>query len=336
MGNIGTLALGALLIIGVLFIGYKMDTASERVPKKKAPKAPKAPKKPKTKIKEEYVEEVAQEIDEDMPYDGEEDEFFANDSVNEYEEDDVSLFGASEEVESTFNNDIDDAISFNVEPKQEYVEETVVPVQEEYIEPTKKEDDFSSTMIFDTDKLNIDLEEIDKMDYVEELDHVDEMVAMLDEFGKSESLPEEPDDYTDPVYGIDEKLKELEDDDGPKPLIDGPIKPSADDAESFMNELKKLKESAEVDDFSGFAVDNKDRELKDTHKRYTKKKSEDELPEIEIPKIPFTAEENEDTLDNGGIDMNFLAQMEKNLKQTQKERLSQKKTAKKSTKKKDE
>ena len=158
MGNIGTLALGALLIIGVLFIGYKMDTASERVPKKKAPKAPKAPKKPKTKIKEEYVEEVAQEIDEDMPYDGEEDEFFANDSVNEYEEDDVSLFGASEEVESTFNNDIDDAISFNVEPKQEYVEETVVPVQEEYIEPTKKEDDFSSTMIFDTDKLNSDLE----------------------------------------------------------------------------------------------------------------------------------------------------------------------------------
>lgn len=334
MENLGTLALGALLIIGVLFIGYKMDTASERVSTKKAPKMPKVPKKQKVKVKEEYVEEVVQEIDEDMPYDSEEDEFFSNNSVNEYEDEDVSLFGASEEIESTFNNDIDDSIFFNIGPKQEHVKETDVPknavdIKEEYVEPVK-EDDFSSTMIFNTDKLNSELDEIDK------LDHVDEMVAMLNEFGKSESLPEEIDDYTDPVYGIDEKLKELDEEDGPKPLIDGPIKPSADDAESFMNELKKLKESAEAEDFSGFAVDNKDRELKDTHKRYTKKKSEDDLPEIEVPKIPFTADENEESLNNGGIDLNFLAQMEKNLKQTQKERLSQKKTTKKSTKKKDE
>ena len=119
-------------------------------------------------------------------------------------------------------------------------------------------------------------------------------------------------------------------------FVDGPIKPSADDAESFINELKKLKESAEADDFSGFVVDNKDKELKDIHKKYAKKNLKDDLPDIEIPKIPFTAEDNTDDMsENGAIDINFLAQMEENLRQTQKERVKQKKTPKRYTKKKD-
>ena len=51
MGNIGILILGAVLIIAVLFIGYKMDTAAEKAPKMKAPKKQKAQKN-KTKVKE--------------------------------------------------------------------------------------------------------------------------------------------------------------------------------------------------------------------------------------------------------------------------------------------
>lgn len=337
MGNIGTLALGALLIIGVLFIGYKMDTAPEKAPTKKAPKAPKTPKKPKTsKIKEEYVEEVSTVkdfVNDDMPYE-DESEYLSTNFAEE--DDDISLFGASEAVESTFNNDIDDSILFNTDVKEDLKEELKEDINEEdiiipdpVVLPKDEEDDFSSTMIFDTEKLNNELEEIEKMD------HVDEMVAMLGEFGKADSLPdEEPDDYTEPVYGIDEKLKALDEEEEPKPIIEGPIQPSANDAESFMNELKRMKESAEVQDFSGFEVDNKDKELKDIQKRYTKKKSEDEIVDIEMPKIPFTAEDH--TTDNG-VDENFLAQMEKNLKQTQKERLNKSKsTTKKSTKKKDE
>ena len=210
MGNIGTLALGALLILGVLFIGYKMDTASEKAPVRKKQQVPKTQKK--SKVKEEYIEETLEDIyDLDIPYESEENEFFTNDSINKYEEDDISLFGASEDVEFTFDNDIDDEISFELDKK--YEEEVVVPVKKSKKRKEKVEkDDFSSTMIFDSEKLNDNSEEIDKEAYIETMDHVDEMVAMLDEFGKTESLLEEPDDYTEAVYGIDEKLKELDED----------------------------------------------------------------------------------------------------------------------------
>ena len=53
MGNIGILAIGVVLIVAVLFIGYKMDTASDST---HARKAAKAVKDKKSKLKQKQSE----------------------------------------------------------------------------------------------------------------------------------------------------------------------------------------------------------------------------------------------------------------------------------------
>lgn len=363
MGNIGILILGAVLIIAVLFIGYKMDTAAEKAPKMRAPKKPKAPKK-KVKVKEEYDEEpLDEESDDKFPTDLSDDniedyteEVYESDDIEQedlvedsaYEDEDVSLFSTSDNVESTFNNDIDNELSFETEEPVASKKPVVESYEPEELpeEKSQEVDDFSSTMIFDTDKLNGELEEIDKMD---DLNAMLDMVGDLERVGNMQSdysnsnNHSEPEDFSEPVYDIDDKIKALDEDDysvNSAPVVEdtvneGPIKPDTDDAESFMNQLKKLQETAEADDFSGFVVDNKDKELKETHKRYTKKKS---VISEEAQQISFMPEENETeediSLGDSGMDMNFLAEMEKNLKANQKERLAKNKT-KKTTKKDD-
>lgn len=342
MGNIGILILGAVLIIAVLFIGYKMDIAAEKAPKMKAPKKQKAQKN-KTKVKEEYIEEPLSEKDDEFPTylsdDNTEETYESDDDINQedlvedsaYEDEDVSLFSTSDNVESTFNNDIDNELSFETE---EPISNKEPVVENKEAEKTQEDDDFSSTMVFDTDKLNGELEEIDKMD---------DLNSMLDMVGDLERVGNMQSDYSEPVYDIDDKIKALDEDDyivNSAPVVEdtvseGPIQSDTDDAESFMNELKKMQETAEADDFSGFVVENKDKELKETHKKYTKKKP---VISEEIEQISFMPEENETqediSLGDSGMDMNFLAEMEKNLKANQKERLAKNKT-KKTTKKDD-
>lgn len=92
-----------------------------------------------------------------------------------------------------------------------------------------------------------------------------------------------------------------------------------------MNQLKRMQESAEADEFSGFVVDNKDNDLKEAHKRYTKKKLDPLADVAPISFIPEIEEPEEIIPTQSDVDMNFLEQMEKNLKATQKERLSKKK-----------
>lgn len=361
MGNIGILILGAVLIVGVLFIGYKMDTAAEKAPKMKAPKKPKAQKK-KVKVKEEYVEEPVEESYDEFPTDLSDDNtdyteeaYESDDNIepedlveeSEYEDEDVSLFSSSDDVESTFNNDIDNELSFETEEPEVYEE----PVEEIPEEKPQEVDDFSSTMIFDTDKLNGELEEIDKMDDLNAmLDMVGDLERvgnMQSDYSESEDFTEssdysEPEDFSEPVYDIDDKIKALDEEDytitPETPAVEdveseGPIKPDKDDAESFMNQLKKLQETAEADDFSGFVVDNKDTDLREAHKKYTRKKTVIPEEAQQISFIPEDTEIQEDiSLGDGGMDMNFLAQMEKNLKENQKERLSKSKNKKTSKK----
>lgn len=358
MGNIGILILGAVLIIAVLFIGYKMDIAAEKAPKMKAPKKQKAQKN-KTKVKEEYIEEpLDEENDDEFPTDLSdnnmedyaEETYESDDDINQedlvedsaYEDEDVSLFSTSDNVESTFNNDIDNELYFETaEPAASKKPVTESYEAEEISENQPQEtDDFSSTMIFDTNKLNGELEEIDKMD---DLNAMLDMVGDLERVGNMQNDYSEPEDFSEPVYDIDDKIKALDEDDyivNSAPVVEdtvseGPIQSDTDDAESFMNELKKMQETAAADDFSGFVVENKDKELKETHKKYTKKKP---VISEEIEQISFMPEENETqediSLGDSGMDMNFLAEMEKNLKANQKERLAKNKT-KKTTKKDD-
>lgn len=372
MGNLGTLALGALLIIGVLFIGYKMDTSSQKSYKSKVSKR----KKDKSPFREEYDEDDDDDIypskissdsfeddeqgnfttkydkyyedddtetyeyDNDYSQEYEADEINQSDLVedNAYEEEDISFFKNNDDIQTTFDDDIDNNIAFETEEdnlnsnlvQEEIAEIEPEPIVEEVVPAKPKrgrgrpkkvkepeivtpevvdepEDDFSSTMVFDTEKLYGALDELDSMDKKPEIDSV-----------------EEPEDYAEPVYDIDDKISELEDENS-EPVYDNLVQQEPDDAESFMNQLKRMQESAEAEDFSGFVVDNKDTELKEVHKKYTKKKldpMEDISPISFIPEV----EKKEDTVSSDvGMDMNFLEQMEKNLKATQKERLSKKK-----------
>lgn len=377
MGNLGTLALGALLIIGVLFMGYKMDTSSQKSYTKPSKK-----RKNDSPFREEYIEEEEDDIypnkissnsfeddyKEDYSKKYDDDKYFENDytetydddysqayEVDEvsqsdlvedsvYEDEDISFFNDNEDITSIFNDDIDNNIAFEteessldqeevievedvVEPEPEIVPvvEEVAPVkpkrgrgrpkkvkEPEVVEEPKvevePEDDFSSTMIFDTEKLYGTLDELDSMD-------------TNPTKGKH---AEEPEDYSAPVYDIDDKIDALDDEDI-KPVYDGPVQPDPDDAESFMNQLKRMQESAEAEEFSGFVVDNKDNELKEVHKKYTKKRFDPIEEAKPISFIPEMEEPEEIIPSQSSVDMNFLEQMEKNLKATQKERLSKKK-----------
>lgn len=412
MGNIGILAIGIVLIVAVLFIGYKMDTAPDKAPVRKTPKPVKDKKSKHLEDNYDYEYTDREESDiytnenlYDMHYESDDNESYESDFVtskdlmeeNEYEEDDISLFENQSTEEYTFNNDLDDEISFETYDQDEVIEqyqetpqyqevpefEEVVDVeeveeepevqdimgfetfeQEEVVEPevevqieeepeiepepekTKKtkgrprknkseeevakpkrgrkakkevepepiveepeEDDFSSTMIFDVDRLNAEIDSLDEDNY--------------------SLISEEPEiEYSDAV-DMDEKILELDDDDDfSEPVVDGPFKPVEEDAESFMDKINRMKEIASADNVSDFSVDNKDEELKAIHKKYTRKKTAEEIDLMNDNQISFIQEPEEEPTET--VDIGFLAEMEKTLKQNQKDRIA------KGKKKKDE
>ena len=379
MGNIGILAIGIVLIVVVLFIGYRMDTASNRSQARKAAKAVRDRKLSENEEEYEYTDKEESDIYAeqnlyDMHYESDDEEEYESDFVSsrdlveedEYEEDDISLFENQSTEEYTFNNDLDDEIAFETydpeeksnryedvveveeEPEEEIVFDAFEPepepepeIEVEPVKPKKtrgrpkknkteetpkstrgrkakkevepepiveepEENDFSSTMIFDVDKLNAEIDS-------------------LDEDFKSR----EPEiEYSD-ALDMDAKILELDDDDNfSEPIVDGPFKPEADDAESFMDRINSMKEVASVDDFSGFSVDTKDEELREAHRKYTKKKTEEEINLMNDNQISFIEHPQEEATES--VDIGFLAEMEKNLKQNQKDRMT------KGKKKKDE
>ena len=264
IADMAPFALGALLIVAVLFIGYKMDKASENMPTMRREKAPKKSKG--KRAKEEYTpaeeaEIYAEENNADMPYEEDENEYYETDSSfddlnglneeTEYEEDDVSLFSTANDTESSFN-DIDDNISYDVE---EPAAESVVEQEEEEpitdyssnfgtVEPessfggfesksmsTEENLSFDSTMIFDSNNLT----------------SAEPEISATDDF-----------EYSAPVEGLDEKIDGLDDLDDfeSSTLAETTQKPEdTNDSQSFMNELNKYKEEAEEEeDFAGFTT----------------------------------------------------------------------------------
>lgn len=405
MGNIGILAIGVLLIIAVLFIGYKMDTASDST---QARKAAKAVKDKKTKLKQkqseyEYTDKEESDIYTnenlyDMHYESDDDESYESDFVSpndlaeedEYEEDDISLFEQQPTDNYTFNNDIDDEIAFETyDPADEAqeVEEVEEPEYEEYVEEEEAEPDGPEAIIdfgiFDNDDEEqaiepvVDFEKTEETEEFEgfgrfetepepekpkrrgrpkkvkeekeeapkakkgrkakkevepeqepetEYDFSSTMVFDVDKLNAEiDSLDDDNFSYSDAV-DIDSKISELDEEEVADTFADGPFKPIEEDAESFMDKINKMKEVASVDDFSGFSVDTRDEDLKAVHKKYTKKRTEEDF--IDDTQISFMPDEQEEPAES--VDIGFLAEMEKTLKQNQKDRMA------KGRKKKDE
>lgn len=407
MGNIGILAIGVLLIIAVLFIGYKMDTASDST---QARKAAKAVKDKKTKLKQkqseyEYTDKEESDIYTnenlyDMHYESDDDESYESDFVSpndlaeedEYEEDDISLFEQQPTDNYTFNNDIDDEIAFETyDPADEAqeVEEVEEPEYEEYVEEEEAEPDGPEAIIdfgiFDNDDEEQAIEPVVNFEKTEEneefegfggfetepepepekpkrrgrpkkvkeekeeapkakkgrkakkevepeqepeteYDFSSTMVFDVDKLNAEiDSLDDDNFSYSDAV-DMDSKISELDEEKVADTFADGPFKPIEEDAESFMDKINKMKEVASVDDFSGFSVDTRDEDLKAVHKKYTKKRTEEDF--IDDTQISFMPDEQEEPAES--VDIGFLAEMEKTLKQNQKDRMA------KGRKKKDE
>lgn len=405
MGNIGILAIGVLLIIAVLFIGYKMDTASDST---QARKAAKSVKDKKTKLKQkqseyEYTDKEESDIYTnenlyDMHYESDDDESYESDFVSpndlaeedEYEEDDISLFEQQPTDNYTFNNDIDDEIAFETyDPADEAqeVEEVEEPEYEEYVEEEEAEPDGPEAIIdfgiFDNDDEEqaiepvVDFEKTEETEEFEgfgrfetepepekpkrrgrpkkvkeekeeapkakkgrkakkevepeqepetEYDFSSTMVFDVDKLNAEiDSLDDDNFSYSDAV-DMDSKISELDEEEVTDTFADGPFKPIEEDAESFMDKINKMKEVASVDDFSGFSVDTRDEDLKAVHKKYTKKRTEEDF--IDDTQISFMPDEQEEPAES--VDIGFLAEMEKTLKQNQKDRMA------KGRKKKDE
>lgn len=297
IGNVGILAVGALLICCVLFIGYKMDQTPKEDNSIKKMKQPKKPKEPKPtqnrKIQNDVIEEITEqeeseifglENENDIPYEKDDNEFYEKDTDiddfslnedNEYEEDDVSLFMLDENSKSSFEN-IDDDISFEEDRK------------------TDVDDDFNSTMVFNTAELNGQIKQDEELGMLEDNEEQDDM------------------EYTDAVEGLDEKIDDLDDFESNKSIIK-----EEQDAESFINELKKYEpnEAEQLGNFTTAEPKKSGRATKQP-KRYTKKKANiiEELPNeepIEFPEVEQSPQ----------IDMNFLEQMDANMKKDQENRL---------------
>ena len=99
--------LGAILVVCVLFLAYKMDKSSESGTIKKKKKAPKSKKVAKQEKQE--TEIYAEENKADMPYEIDENETYEQDDNidisgldedTEYEQDDISLFDSESNQES--------------------------------------------------------------------------------------------------------------------------------------------------------------------------------------------------------------------------------------------
>lgn len=291
IGDIVPFVIGAILIVGVLFLAYKMDNSAEGTINIKRKKAKKANKQQDISEKQE-AQIYAEENKTDIPYEEDYGQTYEKDDIDEnglyedteYEEDDISLFNSENTQESSFD-DIDDDISYELDNDEEY------------------EDDF---------------------------------------------VEDESFDYSEPVEGLDDKIESLDDLENSEEYQE-PVQEEKQEAEEFMNEINKYKEAVELEEneFSGFTTQNSiesvaNEELpvqEEKHvRKYTKKKVDDKDSELEADEEPlYNPDDQFVELSSGQMDINFLDQMEQNLKESQKERLKKtEKTTKRGRKPKNE
>lgn len=293
------MGVAALVIILLLFLGYKMDTkGNSDKPTKVSHKAEKVKKKLSEKTKDIKANSGTYEADEEA-YE-EDGEIFDNDDLNdsvEYNDEEDSLFAAtSEEIEDGEETGFssDDLV-------QENVGFTTKSVKEDVIEEPEEEDLGEE---FDTSIIDgLDDEEDSKNSFDE---------TML--FNSS--------DFSATGSSLEDEINSLDNDFAEENIE--LIKDEEDD--NFIEELKSFEEPA--NDFEGFSVVPKKEKVMEekTPKKYTKKIEGDKSEEIEKP-----------IQTSSSIDDDFLSQMEANLQKKHDERVAKKevKTTKKTTKKKD-
>ena len=153
IGDIIPFILGAILIICVLCIAYKMDSSSEnsqKIKKSKKIETEEDTIEPVELSEEEEAEIYAEENRADLPYEEDENEYYENDNnfdyddilndETEYEEDDISLFSVENDQESSFDN-IDDNFSLKEPQNQKQDVENFMKELNKYKEQADRDND---------------------------------------------------------------------------------------------------------------------------------------------------------------------------------------------------
>lgn len=298
-GDIVPFALGALLIVCVLLIGYKMDKSAENAPtikkQKVQNKKAKNDKKEREGVKEysetEEAQIYAEENKADIPYEADENEYYDSDSnfdysgLNddvEYEEDDVSLFSSENNQESSFD-DIDDNISYEVESIEE---------------PIKEEDDFEYSDAIE----GLD-EKIDSLDDINE-DGTSNSVSELvkDEEQDAQSFMNELNKYKAEAEQEEEEFPGFTTKSYSKAELKKGNNPKRYTMKKYINETSnevELPELLQVEEDSSSGEES-----------YNDIEPYSELMEEQFIEAP-----------SGQMDIGFLNQMEQNLKKNQEERI---------------
>ncbi|MCI8309290.1 MAG: hypothetical protein HFJ45_03605 [Clostridia bacterium] len=316
-----------LVIVLLLFLGYRMDTKENDVSTSRVPKKSKK-KEPKKKVREEVV------YNDDVNVTYESDNVSANDLNEdvEYMEDDDRLFTSDGSFDSDVNNNPYDFSLNNYEEDEN--EATGEVFDTSIIDEIDNEDNISTDSNINSlnmDSVNPNLNGINLMDTnmnsinsmdtnIDSLNPIDTNLNNVNSIN-SDFIDENNSKSFDETmifntennnFSINKLEKEIDDLDN----LDSDIKETNinEETDSFIEELKKFKEPEST--FEGFSVATNENGEGNSKTKYTKKEDLEEQPIIEeMPEeLP--------------VDYNFLFQMEENLEKEKK--VSKKSTTKKS------
>ena len=342
------IGIATLVIILLLFLGYKMDTKGTNSTKV-SHKAEKTKEKLSTKEAELQQNSGKYEATEEETYE-DDGEIFDNEDLNdsiEYAEDEEdSLYETVNENEesefSTKDNTIDTIVEEpeDSELKEEKLEEEfgedfdtsiIDKLDEEEIDPKKS---FDETMLFNNSEFSATGSSLE--DEIDSLDNIDgsktksnpevDESEINDELEIGGELDTANDLENSDNLEILDEINELEDNNDLE--ISDELITDGDD-NSFIEELKSYEEPESS--FGGFSVANKEDEFE---------KNSDE--EIDLKTTAELEEEIDKENNNSSMDDDFLSQMEANLQKNQENRKNKKEaneskaTTRKYTKKKED
>lgn len=284
------IGVAVLIIILLLYLGYKMDTKGNERSTKVSHKSEKVKKKLTEKAEEIQQNSGAYEADDNITYEADKD-MFENEDLNEkieYDEDEDSLFATTfENNDSIFE---DDPIEINdiPEEKTEVEEEFINEEPEEEVEEEPEEElgeEFDTSVIDGLD----DEEDEEETEPKKSFDET--MIFTNEDFAKDSS----GNDLEEEIDNLD-NLEEME------------ALKEEENRDSFIEELKNFKEPES--DFEGFSS-------------ASNIKSTEEEPEVK-PHRKYTKVKKENT----SVDNDFLSQMEENLQKSKAERNAKKESSK--------
>ena len=181
------IGVAVLIIVLLLYLGYKMDTKGSEKPSKVSIKKEKVRKKLTEKAEEIQQNSGTYEADDNIAYEADKD-MFENEDLNEkieYDEDEDSLFGTTyEDEDSIYEDDPTQVDNFQDETEIDSEEDMGEEFDTSVIDGLEDEEEFEDkksfdeTMIFNNEDFAKDSSGNDLEEEIDSLDNFDEMEAL--------------------------------------------------------------------------------------------------------------------------------------------------------------